>query len=162
MGSHVYHEIFLHINWHTKGDHPTLCGQTEALAHAFLHEKADRIKGVRLHKIGGTDTHVHVAVQIEPFVTVSDLIQELKGNSSYEVNKRLGHKALEWQRGFGVVSFGRKNLPWIIDYIERQREHHATGRAQPRLEACEPDEPERADAETPAEADHPRQKSKPG
>jgi putative transposase len=26
MSSHVFHEVFLHINWHTKGDHPTLRG----------------------------------------------------------------------------------------------------------------------------------------
>jgi hypothetical protein len=43
-------------------------------------------------------------------------------------------KRLEWQRGFGVVSFGKKQLPWVLQYIARQKEHHAAGRLQPRLE----------------------------
>lgn len=39
-----------------------------------------------------------------------------------------------------MVSFGRKHLPWILDYIGRQREHHAAGRVHQRLEVFEPDE----------------------
>jgi putative transposase len=141
MSSHVFHEIYLHFNWHTKGDYPSLQGQVEQLAHTFVREKAAQIKGALLHKLGGTDTHVHLAIQIEPFVRISDLIQELKGASSFEVNRRMGHKALEWQRGYGVVSFGRRHLPWICDYVERQREHHAANRVHRRLEACDFGEP---------------------
>lgn len=156
MSSHVFHEIYLHLNWHTKGDHPTCRGEVEELIHTLLAEKARRIKGAFLHRLGGTDTHVHLAVQIEPFVAVSDLVQELKGASAHEVNKRMGRKVLEWQRGYGVVSFGRKNLPWIIDYIERQREHHAAGRVHARLESYEPEgtapDALRADQRSPAEA----------
>jgi REP element-mobilizing transposase RayT len=140
MSSHVFHEIYLHLNWHTKDDHPILCGELEELAHTLLSDKARSIKGAFLHQLGGTDTHVHLAVQIEPFVLISDLVQELKGASAREVNKRTGHKALEWQRGYGAVSFGLKNLPWIVDYVAGQREHHAGGRVFPRLESCEPEE----------------------
>lgn len=138
MASHVFHDVFLHLNWHTKADYPSLREEMEQLTHTTLRQKSGQLKGVRLHALGGTDTHVHLAVEIEPFVTISDLVQELKGASAHEVNQRQGHKALEWQRGYGVVSFGRKNLPWIVDYIKRQREHHTAGRVHRRLEAIEP------------------------
>ncbi|MCK6483395.1 MAG: IS200/IS605 family transposase [Phycisphaerae bacterium] len=137
MSSHVYHEIYLHFNWHTKGDLPLLSGDLETLAHAELKAKCGRMKGAYLHGLGGTDTHVHLAVSIEPFVTISDLVQELKGASSFEVNKRMNRKALEWQRGYGVVSFGKRNLAWVLDYVHRQREHHANGRTEARLETCD-------------------------
>ncbi|MBU0618338.1 MAG: IS200/IS605 family transposase [Planctomycetes bacterium] len=139
MSSHVFHEIFLHLNWHTKSDHPTLQEQVEQLAHTFLRDKAKRLKGLTLHELGGTDTRVHLAVQIEPFLAVSEMVQELKGAASHEVNRRTGHKALEWQRGYGVVSFGRKHLPWGVEHIRRQREQHADGTVERRLEAYEPD-----------------------
>ena len=152
MASHVFSDVFLHINWHTKGDYPSLQGQVEQLTHALVRDEAERMKGVLLHKLGGTDNHVHLAVEIEPFVKISDLVQELKGASSFEVNRRMGHKALEWQRGYGVVSFGRKHLPWISDYIERQREHHATNRVHERLEVCDfAGSPERSPAEAGSE-----------
>jgi hypothetical protein len=41
---------------------------------------------------------------------------------------------LEWQRGYGVVSFGTRNLHWARAYVENQREHHARGTLQERLE----------------------------
>jgi putative transposase len=77
---------------------------------------------------------VHVALNVEPHIAVSEFIGELKGYSSHEVNKQQRMKRLEWQRGFGVVSFGKKNLGWVQDYIARQKEHHATGRLEERLE----------------------------
>lgn len=138
--SHVFHKLYLHVNWHTKDDHPILQGQVEELTQSLLAEKAHNMKGVHLHSLGGTDTHIHLAIQIEPFVLISDLVQELKGASAHEVNKRLGYKALEWQRGYGVVSFGRKNLPWIMEYVQCQREHHAAGRVHRRLESCAPED----------------------
>ncbi len=138
MSSHVFHEIFIHLNWHTKHDQPLLRGRTEELAHRALQNKASRMKGVSILELGGTDDHVHLAVQIEPPATISDLVQELKGASAFEVNQLVRHKALEWPRGDGVVSFGRRHLSWVVEYIRHQREHHAQGTTHVRLEAHEP------------------------
>ena len=139
VSGHVYHEIYLHLNWHAKNDAPLLTGTVEEGVHAQMRAKCRAVKGVYLHGLGGTDTHVHVAVSVEPSVTVSDLVQELKGFSAHEVNRRLGYKAVQWQRGYGVVSFGRAHLDWVLDYIGRQREHHAAGRVEARLEMCSND-----------------------
>jgi REP element-mobilizing transposase RayT len=137
MSSHVYHDIYLHLNWHTKEDYPSLTGHVEDLTRGIIQAKCQAMKGVYVHAIGGTDTHIHVALGIEPFVTISDLVQELKGHSAFEVNKRTGRKVLEWQRGYGVVSFGQNNLDWVLEYVRDQREHHACGKANNRLEAHE-------------------------
>lgn len=90
---------------------------------------------------GGTDDHVHLAVSVEPLVTISGLVQHLKGASAHEVNRRVGRKVLEWQRGYGVVSFGKGHLEWVLDYIRNQRKHHANGRLEVRLEFS--DQPDR-------------------
>jgi putative transposase len=134
MASHVYHEIYLHITWHTKDDSPLLIPNIEPIVHEILTGRCHATKGVYLHGINGTPTHVHLAMNIEPHVTISELVGELKGFSSHEFNKQQGMKRLEWQRGFGVVSFGQRNLPWVQSYIARQKEHHATGRLKNRLE----------------------------
>jgi hypothetical protein len=39
-----------------------------------------------------------------------------------------------WQVGHGVVSFGTRDLEWVVEYIRNQREHHAQNSAQNRLE----------------------------
>ena len=134
MSSHVYHEIFLHLNWHTKENRALLRGEVERRTYEMLRDKCLGAKGAYLHGLGGTDDHVHLAVSIEPLVTISELVQNLKGGSAHEVNRRVGRKVLEWQRGYGVVSFGKGHLEWVLDYIRNQREHHACGRLEERLE----------------------------
>jgi hypothetical protein len=32
------------------------------------------------------------------------------------------------------VSFGKRDLPWVVGYIKGQRENHAAGRTEDRLE----------------------------
>ena len=134
MSSHVFHEIYLHVNWHVKDDRPTLTADVEPLVHRLIKDRCRRIKGVYFHGIGGTETHIHLAVNIEPHVTISELLKDLKGGSSHDLNSDLGRKELYWQRGYGVVSFGKNNLAWVLEYIAHQKEHHAKGRAQDRLE----------------------------
>jgi hypothetical protein len=73
-----------------------------------------------------------LAINIEPHVTISELVKDLKRGSSHDTNEHLCKKLLYWQRGYGVVSFGKNN--WVLDYINRQKEHHARGRIQDRLE----------------------------
>ena len=46
----------------------------------------------------------------------------------------VGRKAIEWQTGYGVVSFGAKDLDWVREYIQRQKEHHAKKNIFDRLE----------------------------
>jgi putative transposase len=134
MAQHVFHDICLHIVWHTKNDRPLLKGDVEQMVHQFLRRRCARTKGVFIHGIGGTQTHVHLAVSLEPFVNISDFVGDLKGASSREINKRKGFKALYWQRGFGLVSFGRKNLAFVQRYIANQKKHHARGATHARLE----------------------------
>ena len=145
MSSHVYHEIYLHLNWHVKDDRPLLTSEVEPVAHRFITDRCRRTKGVYLHGINGIEDHVHLAVNIEPFVTISDLVKQLKGGSSYDVNQELDRKALSWQRGYGVVSFGKRDLPWVLGYIARQKEHHGSGKTADRLERTNAFEDEQPD-----------------
>jgi putative transposase len=137
MSSHVFHEIYLHLNWHTKDNLRLMTPGLESDIHEFLRERCRQTKGVYFHGIGGTEDHVHLAINIEPFVTISNLIGELKGSCSREINHLKRMKALEWQRGFGVVSFGLKQLGWVQNYIANQKEHHARGNVFDKLERTE-------------------------
>lgn len=134
MSAHVFHEIYLHINWHVKDDRPILQPDIESMVHELITERCRKMKGVFLHAINGTPTHVHLAMNIEPFVTISDMLKDLKGGSSHDANQELERKLLYWQRGYGVVSFGKSNLDWVLEYIARQKEHHSRNSLYDRLE----------------------------
>jgi putative transposase len=77
---------------------------------------------VYIHEIGGIEDHVHLCVTIAPTVLISEFVGQLKGSSSHEANQKLGYKALEWQAGYGVVSFGTGDLKWVNEYVRNQRQ----------------------------------------
>ena len=137
MAAHVFHEIYLHLTWHTKESRPLITPELEPQVFEFIRARCAQTKGVYLHGINGTPTHVHLALNIEPYVTISELVGDIKGACSFELNKAHGRKVLEWQRGFGVVSFGKQNLPWVLAYVADQKQHHAAGTALERLECAD-------------------------
>jgi putative transposase len=151
MSHNYYSEINLHITWHCKNSLPLLTPQVEPVAHRYVKDKAIKTPRVFIHEIGGTETHVHVAVTVPPTLTISEFIGQIKGVSSHDVNKQLGlrGKVLEWQAGYGVVSFGSGDLEWVNQYIRNQREHHACGKVYERLERIS--EPEPREAQEPRE-----------
>ena len=100
----------------------------------YLTHKIIETPGSRLHAIGGINTHIHIGVSLQPNTLVSDWVGKLKGASAYYVNHEVQPKALQWQRGYGVVTFGTKDLKWVVEYIKNQKEHHKKGTIYDRLE----------------------------
>jgi putative transposase len=149
MADNCYSEINLHLVWHTKLSRPLLKPNVEAMTFACLREKAAALGDIFVHEIGGTETHVHLAISIEPTVMIADMVGGLKGYSSHEVNRRvgLGRTVLQWQTGYGVVSFGTKDLRWVVEYVRNQKEHHAEGKAFERLERIHRDDDQPPEAQ---------------
>ena len=141
MSRRSYSEINLHLVWHVKSNRPLISPEIEGRLYQYIKNYALEAKGLIFHDIGGTETHLHLAVTIPPPLLISDWIGKLKGASSHYVNHQLlNQKLLDWQAGYGVVSFGTKDLDWVIRYIRNQKEHHRKGEAIERLEKITSDE----------------------
>lgn len=148
MPRNVYHEINLHITWHVKNNSPVLTPQIENRLHHYLQHRAIETTGVVFYEIGGTENHVHLAVSVPPTLLISDWIGKMKGASSHYINHQIANRRiLEWQSGYGVVSFGTKDLTWVRKYIQNQKEHHVRGTAHNRLERIEFGDDEEAKAD---------------
>ena len=148
MSRNYYAEINLHLTWHTKESAPLLVPDVERVVHLYLRGRCINTSGVYIHEIGGIETHVHLAISIAPTVLISEFVGQLKGSSAHEANHQLGRKALEWQAGYGVVSFGTRDLPWVREYIQNQRDRHARAEVVDRLERItEPETAATAEAE---------------
>jgi putative transposase len=136
MPHNYYSEINLHVTWHTKDGLPLLTPTVEPLVHRYIKQRLIHEKGVFVHEIGGIETHIHLVVTVPPTTVVSELIGQLKGASAHEVNQQLGlrNKSLQWQTGYGVVSFGTGDLGWVKAYVRNQPRRHADGKTFDRLE----------------------------
>jgi REP element-mobilizing transposase RayT len=141
MSTRAYSEINLHVTWHVKANLPIITAEIEPRLHRFIRSYALKSKGLIFHEVGGIETHVHIAVTIPATLLISDWIGKLKGSSSHYVNHELANrKILDWQTGYGVVSFGTKDLEWVVKYIRNQKEHHKKATTVERLEAIAHDD----------------------
>ncbi|MCY7358140.1 MAG: IS200/IS605 family transposase [Rudanella sp.] len=82
-------------------------------------------QGHKLIAINGMPDHVHVFIGLNPNQSLSDLMKNLKGDSSKWVNEnRLTPGQFAWQTGYGAFSYSRSQLDDVVQYIENQEEHH--------------------------------------
>jgi putative transposase len=75
--------------------------------------------------INGMPDHLHILFGMRPVQSLSDLLKQIKGDSSEWINQR-GFVAgkFNWQDGYGAFSYSKKDLPRVIDYIKNQETHH--------------------------------------
>ena len=76
--------------------------------------------------INGPNDHVHILASLAAKYAVSDLMRELKADSSGWVHKSFPKRQdFAWQIGFGAFSVSHSNLTSVQRYIANQEEHHA-------------------------------------
>jgi putative transposase len=121
------------VVWATKDRQPLLSPEIERIVIQTANEKSQSLK-CQIQVINGVADHIHVAVCIPPNIAVADWVRNIKGVSAHQVNDLFPNleTRFQWQRGYGVLTFGAKLLPVV--YIVRQKEHHQQNTIEPYLE----------------------------
>ena len=82
-----------------------------------------------------------IRYSLSPKYAIADFVGKLKGAASHWVTHVLKYPGeFDWQRGYGVVSFGSKHLSLVIKYVRSQKEHHQRKTAIDVLENWSEDE----------------------
>lgn len=69
--------------------------------------------------------HVHVFVGLNPSKAISDLVRDIKNNSSNYINKNKWVKGrFCWQEGYGAFSYAHSQIENVYNYILNQEKHH--------------------------------------
>lgn len=81
--------------------------------------------GHKLIAINGMPDHIHLFIGMKPNQSLSDLMQDVKGDSSRWVNEKALIKGkFEWQAGFGGFSYSISQIDAVVKYINNQKTHH--------------------------------------
>ena len=92
--------------------------------HAYL-ATTSRENGWECYRVGGVEDHVHLLLRQPRTEKLSNFIGHLKRNSSKWLHSKGGvFKDFAWQDGYGAFSIGYSQMESVIDYIDRQKEHH--------------------------------------
>jgi REP element-mobilizing transposase RayT len=75
--------------------------------------------------VNGVSDHVHCYFGLNPKQSLSDLMREIKANSSNWINRNgfLKHR-FEWQEGYGAFSYSKSHDDAVFNYVKNQDEHH--------------------------------------
>ena len=121
-------QLYYHFVWATKERLPLISPEKESHLYDFIIGKADSL-GAIVYAINGTENHIHLVVSVPPTIALSDFIKRIKGSSSHDWNQNLAisGNTFSWQGGYGVFSFGQKQLDWAIAYVKNQKIHHQNG-----------------------------------
>jgi putative transposase len=98
---------------------------------SFKQELFKYISGIvnahnhKLLAINSMPDHIHIFIGMRPTQSISDLMQDIKGNSSKWINEKKFLKVrFEWQEGYGAFSYSKSHVNRVIDYIFNQENHH--------------------------------------
>jgi len=76
-------------------------------------------------QINGMPNHIHFLIGLKPNCKLSDLIRDIKSNSTKWINEKTFNTGkFEWQKGFGAFTVSHSQLNKVINYIINQKEHH--------------------------------------
>ena len=124
-GAHTVFEIHMHVVWTTKYRRPALTGEVATRVRDLIREICGQHE-VTIMKGHVAKDHVHLFVSIPPQVTISRMIQWLKGKSSYKMLGEFPHLQKQfwgrhlWARGYFCCSSGNVTDEVIAEYIANQ------------------------------------------
>lgn len=75
--------------------------------------------------VNGMPDHIHAFIGLRPVMALSDLVRDIKNNSSKFINDRTLVKGkFAWQEGYGAFSYSHSHIGNVYNYILNQERHH--------------------------------------
>ena len=120
----TYSQIYIHVVFAVKG-------RQNFIKESFRQELQKYITGIvnnnkqKLLAIYCMPDHTHLLLSIKPDIALSDLIRDVKANSTAFIkNKKWVPSSFSWQVGFGAFSYSKSQAKDVIEYILNQPERH--------------------------------------
>ena len=127
-GAHTVYEIHLHVVWTTKYRKAVLTGEVALRVREVVREICGN-HDVKIMKGHVSKDHVHLLLSIPPQVTISKLLQYLKGKTAHRIMMEFAHIKKQywgqhmWARGYFCCSTGNVTDDVVAEYIANQTEN---------------------------------------
>ncbi len=116
--ANTFTQLYIHIIFSTKG-------REKIFPKKHKDEIQKYITGIiqkRCHKliaINNMPDHIHIFIGLNPSQAISDLVRDIKQNSSKFIKKKrmlIGNFA--WQEGYGAFSYSHSQIDKVVKYIK--------------------------------------------
>ena len=118
-------KILVHIVFSAKNRADLIAPDIEPDLFAYIHGIVENNKS-KMIAANGTTNHIYLLVSLGETVDVSDLIGDIKRDSTKWIKKRGAQfQDFYWQEGYGAFSIGQSQVESVVKYIANQKQHHA-------------------------------------
>ena len=122
--ANTYSQIYIQVVFAVNGRLSLIRPEFKEEAYKYMTGIV-RNNGQKLIAINGMSDHVHILIGLKPAMALSDLVRDIKADSSNFINKKKWVRGgFSWQEGCGAFSYGHSQLDTIIRYIQNQEQHH--------------------------------------
>ena len=119
-------KVIVHIIFSTKNRESWLDAAIRSRAYAYLATICRGLGGEVL-RVGGVADHVHIVTTLPRTHSQSQFIEGIKKPSSKWIKSvDARYRGFFWQRGYGIFSVSPSQLETVLDYVQKQEEHHRT------------------------------------
>ncbi len=128
-GSHTTYDLKYPIIWCTKYRYRVLTAEVANRTRELIREICGA-NYVNILSGSMSPDHVHLLVSVPPSISLSKLMQYIKGKSSRKIMMEFTHLRKRywgqhmWARGYFAVTVGNLNELQVQEYIENQELHH--------------------------------------
>lgn len=120
----TYSQIYIQIVFAVKGRQNLIQSKYRDELHKFITGIV-RKREQKMLSVFCMPDHTHILVGMNPSISVSDLVRDIKAGSSKFINdKRWIRGKFNWQTGFGAFSYSKSQIDKVIKYILNQEIHH--------------------------------------
>ena len=118
-------KVYIHFVWSTKNRFPYLDSK-ELRLKVWKHIRDNaKEKDIFVDFVSGYTDHCHCLVSLGSNQTIRNVVQLIKGESSYWINKEeLTFEKFEWQDEYFAASVSEQKIKKVGAYIKNQEEHH--------------------------------------
>ena len=122
--AHTYTNLLIHALFSTKNRQPALDEELKSRLYPYMAGIITQLKG-RPVIINGPKDHVHLLFVLPAALSLADLMEKLKANSSKWVHEEFPQFSNSaWQKGYTAFSVSQSNFAAVKRYIAKQEEHH--------------------------------------
>ena len=121
--SSTHSALYYHIVFGTKNQAPVIDGVWRERFHSYLGGLVRTAGGVAT-SIGGINDHVHLLASLRPTHQLSEVLRDIKRQSSAWIHDEIKLPNFHWQDGYGAFTVCASQLESVVRYIAGQEEHH--------------------------------------
>ena len=120
----TFSQLYVQIIFTVKGRENLIFRNWKEDLHKYI---AGVIKGKDQKPIivNGAPDHIHAFIGLKPSMKISDLVRDIKNNSSNFINQqKFVRGKFAWQQGYAAFSYSHSHIDNVYKYILNQEEHH--------------------------------------